>query len=265
MGAKEWTAERVLAASNAWVWIPSGSRVLETEEYRLIDRPAYLHMPAAVRSFVTTREVDDLIDTVIQLVADWGRGSLGWQVSDATRPAGLEEALLARGGRVEERMDVLALPIGGGVPDVPIPPDVEIRQVNDEAGLRHYHRVAADAFGDGPLTDEQVAADLEELRVGLPEGPVGRVVAYVEGQPAGAGGYTLAGDVCRLWGGSTHHTLRGRGAYRAVLLERLRLARERGATLGLSHGRVDTSSPILRRNGFVRYGENREIVLDVPA
>ena len=81
------------------------------------------------------------------------------------------------------------------------------------------------------------------------------MVAYVDGQPAGTGGWTLAGPVCRLWGGATHSALRGRGAYRAVLAERLRMARAAGATLGLSLGRVETSAPILRGLGFTRYGE----------
>ena len=56
---------------------------------------------------------------------------------------------------------------------------------------------------------------------------------------------------------------RGRGAYRAVLDARLRTARAAGATLGLTHGVVDTSSPILRRIGFTRHGEERVLVLDL--
>jgi hypothetical protein len=68
--------------------------------------------------------------------------------------------------------------------------------------------------------------------------------------------------VCRLWGGATHSDVRGRGAYRAVLAERLRRARAAGATLGLSLGRVETSAPILRGLGFTRYGEAREVLLD---
>jgi hypothetical protein len=47
-----------------------------------------------------------------------------------------------------------------------------------------------------------------------------------------------------------------------VLAERLRLARAAGATLGLSLGRVETSSPILRGLGFGWYGEQREVLLD---
>ncbi len=44
---------------------------------------------------------------------------------------------------------------------------------------------------------------------------------------------------------------------RAVLAERLRLARDHGATLALVKGRVLTSGPILLRAGFADYGEER--------
>ena len=48
-----------------------------------------------------------------------------------------------------------------------------------------------------------------------------------------------------------------RGSYRAVLAERLRLARDHGATLALVKGRVLISGPILLRAGFADYGEER--------
>jgi len=44
----------------------------------------------------------------------------------------------------------------------------------------------------------------------------------------------------------------------------LAAARAAGASLALTHGIVDTSSPILRRIGFTRYGEERTLVLDLP-
>ena len=73
----------------------------------------------------------------------------------------------------------------------------------------------------------------------------------------GTGGCTLAGEVAQLWGSITLPASRGRGSYRAVLAERLRLAREHGATLALVKGRVLSSGPILLRAGFADYGEER--------
>ena len=82
-------------------------------------------------------------------------------------------------------------------------------------------------------------------------------MALVDGQPVTTGGCTLAGEVAQLWGGMTLPASRGRGSYRAVLAERLRLAREHGATLALVKGRILTSGPTLLRAGFADYGQER--------
>jgi len=173
--------------------------------------------------------------------------------------AGLKEKQIelekARDAADAEMRELLA-----GLPNLPAD-DVPIGA--DEATMRDALLVSSDAFPGERLTDERVAADLEELRTGMPEGPVGRVVSYVDGRPAATGGWTLVGPVARLWGGATHTELRGHGAYRAVLAERLRLARAAGATLGLSLGRRETSSPILQGLGFTSFGEQREVLLDV--
>jgi hypothetical protein len=257
-----WTAERVLADANDWVWVPRGSVNRRTDEFLAVVPPDYMELPVLVRVFRSRRPAGDLIDEVVELATGWGQSRLSWRISDGAEPTDLEDELLRRGAIVDTRLDVLGLPIGDGLPDFGVPPWVAVRQVSDEATLRDAHVVSTDAFGGGSPSDEQIATELEELRAGSAEGPTARVVSYVNGRPAGTGGYTLAGRVARLWGGATHTRLRRRGAYRAVLAERLRLARAAGATLGLSLGRVETSAPILRALGFVRYGEQREVLLD---
>jgi hypothetical protein len=89
-----------------------------------------------------------------------------------------------------------------------------------------------------------------------------RVVASVEGEPASSGGCTLRTEaaqekVAQLWGAVTLRQYRRRGGYRAVLAERLRLAREHGVTLVLVKGRIETSGPILLRAGFAEYSQER--------
>jgi predicted acetyltransferase len=88
-------------------------------------------------------------------------------------------------------------------------------------------------------------------------------VAYVDGEPACSGGCTVVDEVARLWGAATRPHVRGRGAYRALLAERLRRAAQLGATVGLVKGVVDTSGPILRRLGFTGYGYERRYRLDL--
>ena len=63
--------------------------------------------------------------------------------------------------------------------------------------------------------------------------------------------------MAQLWGAVTLPAFRHRGSYRAVLAERLRLARDHDAELALVKGRAETSGPILLRAGFTHYGEER--------
>ena len=258
-----WDAEAVLAASNEWSWVPDGAPHVRNEEYLVVAYPDYFLTPTSARVFGSGRDAASLADEICAVALGWGRERLWWRLSEFTRPPGLEAELMARGAAVVERMDVLAVPLADGVPDLALPDDVEVRRVIDEQTVRDAIVVGNDAFGGQPPSDDQVATALLEVERGLVDDSGGRWVAYVDGRPAGTGGYTLAGEVCRLWGGSTHRSVRGRGAYRAVLDARLRTARAAGATLGLTHGVVDTSSPILRRAGFTRYGEERQLVLDL--
>jgi hypothetical protein len=275
---RQWDAASVLAAANEWVWVPRDSRHRRTEEYLAVVPPAYMGLPVLVRVFGSTQGAAHLVDEVVGVARAWGEHRLSWRVSDATGPDatgpdatrpdatgpdGLEAELVRRGGVVEETLDVLALPLAGDLPDFAVPSDVTVRAVADEATMRDALLVSVDAFPGEQLTEERVTADLEELRTGLHDGPVGRVVSYVDGRPAATGGWTLVESVVRLWGGAAHTERRGRGAYRAVLAERLRLARGAGATLALSMGRRETSSPILQGLGFAVYGEQREVLLDV--
>ncbi len=263
-----WDTAAVLAASSEWTWVPEGTPHVRTAEYLVVAYPEHFLAPTGVRVFGSEREPAELADEIADIAAGWGRERMWVHLSDLTRPAGLEAELMARPrarAEVVERADVLALPLSHGVPDLGVPADVEVRRVTDEATLRDVHTVSDDAFGaSAPVTREQIETGLAEIARGADDDSVGRFVSYVDGRPAGCGGWTLAGEVCRLWGGATHSDLRGRGAYRAVLAARLETAVRAGATLGLTHGRVETSSPILRRVGFARYGEERTIRLDLP-
>lgn len=275
MTTARWDAEAVLDAANAWVWIPDDAPEVRTDDYLVVNFPDYLGGYTSIRVFGSDRGPRDLVDEVTEVTRAWGRDRMRWQVTDVTRPAGLEAELLARGATVEVRLDVLALPLGSDGPRTEAGGSaaagggpVTVRRVVDEAGIRDALPVAAEAFGEplpeGGVSDEQVDADLAEVSRGLADDSVGRVVAYVDGRPAATGGWTLAGPVCRLWGAGTRSDLRRRGAYRAVLMERLRIGAAAGATLALSRGALDTSAPILRRVGFVGYGEERVLVLDGP-
>lgn len=258
-----WDAGAVLAASNEWVWVPESAPHVQNDEYLVVAYPDHFLTRTSARVFGSDRAPGDLADEIVAVARGWGRDRLWWRLSEYTRPAGLEPELVARGAQVVDRMDVLALPLGDGVPELAVPDDVEVRRVTDEQTLRDLYVVSNDAFGGEEPTREQIDEAMREIESGTDGDVGGRFVAYVDGRPAGTGGWTLVSEVCRLWGGCTHGALRGRGAYRAVLGARLAVARAAGATLALTHGIVDTSSPILRRAGFARYGEERTLSLDL--
>jgi hypothetical protein len=258
-----WDAAAVLAASNEWTWVPDGAPHVRNDDYLVVAYPDYFLTRTSARVFGSDREPAELADEIVAIARGWGRDRLWWRVSDLTRPSGLEAEVLRRGAAVDDRMDVLALPLVQHLPDLGVPPDVDVQRVTDEQGLRDLYVVSNDAFGGEEPTREQLDEALREIESGTDGDVGGRFVAYVDGRPAGTGGWTLVGEVCRLWGGCTHGELRGRGAYRAVLGARLAVARAAGATLALTHGIVDTSSPILRRAGFTRYGEERTLALDL--
>ena len=116
--------------------------------------------------------------------------------------------------------------------------------------------IGADVFGDSMPPEAEIAAEVGRAQTDSESGS-GSVVAYLDGVPVGCGGLSLVDGVARLWGGAVRDEARGRGAYRAVLGARLRRGVERGATMALVKGRIQTSGPILRRAGFDVYGEER--------
>ena len=103
----------------------------------------------------------------------------------------------------------------------------------------------------------EIARQLKETLQDLATWTSFRVVALADDEPVSAGGCTLTGEVALLWGAITLPASRGHGSYRAVLGERLRLAREHGATLAMAKGRALASGPILLRAGFTDYGEEQ--------
>ena len=89
--------------------------------------------------------------------------------------------------------------------------------------------------------------------------PIGARMAFgvLARDPAGlavsVGECTLSDGVARLSGAYTLRAHRCRGAYTAVLRQRLATASEAGATVALARGLAATSAPILARSGFTRY------------
>lgn len=261
----ELSPERVHAASAAWLWVPSDARVLQAGDYLAVRFPRWTEHPLQLLLVrPRERDVDTVLDDALARVrAELVDGAdlseiIAWVRLDA--PPGLEPALVARGGTIDETLDVLARPLVVP-PDLALPEDVTVRWADDVETFVDSVHLNADVFG-GTRPDR---AGLERLFVDeqtkLHTGGGGAVVAYLDGSPVGTGGITVAGPDGRLWGGGVLPEARGRGVYRALLAARLAYAVAYGCELAIVKGRVETSGPILRRAGFSAYGQERSYLL----
>jgi len=262
-----WSAERVAEAANAWVWVPQEARRVD-RDYLLVDFPPGYddECPTQVQWTRSDRPPDEVVDEAVEQTRAWGRDRLGWWIRLDTRPASVRETLIGRGAIVHETVAVLARGLGSGLDDLPSRPlRVRAELVRDEATLRDARTVYREVWGGPEPTPEQRRRDLAEASLPVAEREAFQVVAYVDDEPASAGGCTLSGDVARLWGAATRPAYRGRGCYRETVRARLELAARHGATLGLVKGRLATSGPILTRLGFTAYGEEPLLMLDLSS
>jgi GNAT superfamily N-acetyltransferase len=254
-----WTAQRVLDTAAAMEWVPEGAIEMRTDDYRLIRYPDVVLDPtfraAQVTWLRTARALEEVLDEVVAHVREWGLPGVAWWISAATRPAGAERALCARGAEMIDAVQVLAREIGGGLPQLDVPADVVVELVSDERTFRAASAVTVRGWERAEPNEDELAHQYQEALGVLASWSGFQVVAFTEGEPVSTGGCSPAGEVVQLWGAVTLPASRGRGGYRAVLAERLRLAREHGATLALVKGRVLSSGPILLRAGFTDYGQ----------
>jgi hypothetical protein len=270
-----WTPRRVLDAAVAMEWRPDGAIEVLTDDYRLIRYPDWAldpTFPAAQvtrsRAGRTRRPAADVIDDVAARVRRWGLPGVAWWVSSATLPPDTEATLRARGGKQIDAVQILARELDD-LPDLAVPADVRVELVADELAFRAASMITVRGWGRKEPTGAALAREFADAIRDLQTWSSFRVLASVQGEPASCGGCTLRGDVAQekvaqLWGAVTLREYRRRGSYRAVLAERLRLAREHGAALALVKGRVDTSGPILLRAGFADYSEERCYWLPIP-
>ena len=251
--------ERVVAACNAWTWVPDDARVEETDDYLLVRFPDYADRLLVVLRFRPSGDVEGALDRLLARAAETGLPDVTvWVRLDS--PPELDDLLTARGGTLDETTDVLACDLATGVPDLGGAGDIEVRWVEGDdavARLRDSHTVFSTVFGGAVPPDGRLEIEALQARYDHAHGHGGGLVAYADGEAVGSAGITVVDGVARLWSGSVVERHRGRGAYRAMLAARLRYGVEHGCTLGLVKGRVETSGPILRRAGFAEFGQER--------
>jgi GNAT superfamily N-acetyltransferase len=243
----EWPTQRVLEESAAWTspWHPPGSlhRNLGWLEYYVVGSTATVMRVAAAG-----RRAADVVSSVLTELRSERVTEAYWTVGPASQPPGLGDALVTAGASVDGTLDICAYELAGRLPDGP-DDTVSVRHVRTRDDVAVFQRVNAAAWGYPPPSEDDVERATAQLRRGY-------VLGCWQGDPVGVAGYTLAGDVARLWGAAVVPAARGRGVYRAMVRARLQDAAEQGATLALVHAQP-TSSPVLQRVGFTVHGQQR--------
>lgn len=252
-----WTREEVLAASDAWRWVPPEAATYDVDGVQVIDYPDWAFTGYYVTPLNTRRESAQLPALIEHIRADARRrdkASTSWWISPSTAPDDFGDALEAAGARLTETGDIYAFDMSESLPSVGDTHGVRTEVVVDEQTLHDFRTVAEAVWQDPPPSAERRADLLAEIARPITESLECRVVAYVDQRAVAMGGMQVVDGVCRLWGAATLESERGRGAYRAVLQRRLQEARGVGATLALVHARIGTSGPIVARCGFTAYG-----------
>ena len=160
------TAERVAAAGAAWLWWPSDATVVRDERLVLVRWPDHYRVAPTVVRVAADAPVAATLEAAVDRAREWGSTELlVWVKPDA--PAGLEAALRTRGGVHDDTVDVFALDLAGGVPDLAVPADVEVRWQLDEATTRDVLQVGIEAFEDFDM-DALVALLHEDATMSMP-------------------------------------------------------------------------------------------------
>ncbi|MDQ0726434.1 hypothetical protein [Microbacterium sp. W4I20] len=247
------TTDDILRAAAAWAWFPRGSE--QTNEHLLLVRyPSQLGGGVRASQVSSTADAATVVDHAIERTRGWGEDRLTFWTNPSDAPD-LEAQMQRRGAEHIDTVAVFARAIDELAVDVPSAATAEVVRTLDQ--VREVDAINVPVWEQVALDDEGLRVEHEEVSAGLAAGEHVRVLARLDGRAVSVGGCTIVDGFARLWGAGTLAAARGRGAYRAVLAERLRLSAELGATTALVKGRVSTSAPILRRSGFRHFGDER--------
>ena len=191
---------------------------------------------ADVISFYAGRNVPFLL---------WARPPDGDGLLAAGRAAGLRDA----GGP-----PLMVLPV---IDEIPLPPmELDVRIVNDPAGLQGHRRVVAGGFGMPPELAQVILGD------GLLDDPDAAIaVGCLDGEPVATALLARTGDTAGVYNVATLDAFRGKGYGAAVTWA----AVAEGARRGCTHAALQSSDAgyrVYARMGFIDLG--RYVQLEGP-
>jgi GNAT superfamily N-acetyltransferase len=213
-------------------------------------------------------ETDDVIREARATIAPY-RLPVMWTLDPGTEPSDFAEHLARHGILPNPHGSEFAVMVLPGDTDLESPPVPGLEFVDplvDLATFRALDAVAAEAFASVPFpapfhgteTENPEIAMLERRRLNFIKAGNRRfLLATIDGEPAGSSNVALFPPAAAtVNGGSVRPKFRGRGIYRAMVAERLKIARDAGVD-GLCVWGGDMSRPILAKLGFEKVSWRR--------
>jgi RimJ/RimL family protein N-acetyltransferase len=240
-----------------------GVEIIESPLYRAVIVQDYPIPGPNAASWIRCRpeDVNQVIDGARAIFAA-RRLPFMWTLDPGTEPEDFARYLEERGVRPDPtapEVAVMVLPVESLI-ESPHIAGLEFRDaLADAESFRSADAVNAEAFGAARrgVTPEQAAAQERRRHDQIAAGNRRVLLATIDGEPAGSSGLTLyPPHGGQINGGAVREKFRGRGIYRAMVAERLRMARE-AAVPGLSVWGGPMSRPILEKLGFVKVGWRR--------
>ena len=132
---------------------------------------------------------------------------------------------------------------------VPVPENLVIERVHDEAGLAAWVEALGSGFGEGPVEAEWVGEMYRRLGF---EGPWRHYLGILAGEPVATATSFFGAGVAGIYFVCTVERARRRGIGAAVTLAALREARKMGYGVGVL-GSSEMGYPVYRGLGFEEY------------
>ena len=171
-----------------------------------------------------------------------------WHVGPSMRPADIGERLLAHGFSYRGDDIGMAADLSALREDLPVPDDLEIERVRDEATLTAWKGTLARGFGEGPAEAEWVGEMYRRLGLG-DDGPWRHYLGRLRGEPVATSTLFLGAGVAGVYFVFTVEQARRRGIGAALTLASLTEAWEMGYRIGVL-GSSEMGFPVYRRLGF---------------
>jgi GNAT superfamily N-acetyltransferase len=201
---------------------------------------------------LSEQEADELIPALCA-EARSRQVALTWLLAPSSRPADLEQRLLAQGCRLDEEVPGMAIELGRPLPVTapPVPEELVVEEVSDTSAMATWLQVLCDGFGF-PEPIRAVFFDLYH-RYGFVQGqPVHYLLGFWRGEPVATALLTVGGEMAGLYGVATLPQVRRQGIGTAMTLAAMRQAER----LGYRHATLQATPMglnVYRRLGWQEY------------